>query len=60
MIVEFLAEAKLAGYAAGDNAEKIKLADGAFEIRYGKNNLLYVDRYYGGEPFIGEEILFVD
>ena len=56
MLKEFLVKAKLAAYAS-KTAEKNKLKDGANEFLYREDNLVYRDRYYGFNPFIGEEVV---
>ncbi|MDA3900607.1 MAG: DUF5680 domain-containing protein [Spirochaetes bacterium] len=56
--IKFLTEAKRQTYASGENGVKEILPDGAMIMRYGCNPLTYVDRFFGGEPYIGEEILF--
>lgn len=53
-----LFEAKRNSYAAGSSAKKTKHQDGATEISYQKGDLFYRDKYYGGEPFSGDEMVF--
>jgi hypothetical protein len=59
-LADFLLTAKKNSYAAGDKAVKIKLPDGATEITHERERWKYRDRYYGGEPFCGEEVVFYD
>jgi len=59
-VIDFLARAKTATYAAGSGAAKQKLEDGATLMSLSEDGLLYRDRYYGGEPYIGEELLFAE
>ncbi len=55
---EFLIKAKNKTYASnGEGGEKI-LQDGCKELEYKEKNLYYRDRYYGFNPFIGEEVVF--
>ncbi|HRX15880.1 MAG TPA: DUF5680 domain-containing protein [Spirochaetota bacterium] len=58
--VEFLFKAKRNTYAVGENGVKEPQSDGSTIMRYQNKQLVYVDRFYGGEPYIGEEILFYD
>ncbi|MFW9828343.1 MAG: DUF5680 domain-containing protein [Candidatus Thorarchaeota archaeon] len=54
----FLVKAKTKTYASvGESREKI-LQDGCKELKYSEGNFLYRDRYYGFNPFIGEEVVF--
>jgi hypothetical protein len=55
---DFLVEAKKGTYALGDGAPKKKLDDGSTEIIYQRENYCYRDRYFGGEPYAGEEVVF--
>jgi hypothetical protein len=57
-LAEFLVRAKKNSYSAGDKARKVKLQDGATEITHEEENWKYKDRYYGGEPFCGGEVVF--
>ena len=55
---EFLVKAKLSTYAgSGEGAERI-LKGGAKELTYEEGDFKYVDRYFGFNPFAGEEIVF--
>jgi len=56
---EFLLIAKKSTYA-NENAEEIILGDRAKELIYSEGCLLYRDRYFGGNPFSGEEVVFSD
>lgn len=54
----FLVKAKTKTYASiGERGEKI-LQDGCKELEYSEGNFQYRDRYYGFNPFIGEEVVF--
>ncbi len=55
-LVDFLVQAKIATYANGQGANAV-LADGAKELVYQDGALTYRDRYYGWDPFIGEEVV---
>ncbi|NVM35343.1 MAG: hypothetical protein HWN81_07090 [Candidatus Lokiarchaeota archaeon] len=54
----FLVKAKIETYASiGERGEKI-LQDGCKELEYTEGNFQYHDKYYGFNPFIGEEVVF--
>jgi len=55
---QFLVKAKISTYASsGEGGEKI-LFDGSKELEFKEGNLRYRDRYFGFNPFIGEEVVF--
>jgi len=54
---DFLVKAKVNGYAnKGEGGEVTKLRGGK-ELRYELDGYLYLDLYFGFDPFIGEEIV---
>lgn len=54
---QFLIKAKINTYAAsGEGGEKI-IPDGGKEFEFEEKELKYRDRYFGFDPFIGEEIV---
>ena len=53
---KFLVKAKMNTYA-GDTKAMI-LTDGSKELVFSEGRLFYRDRYFGENPFIGEEIVF--
>ncbi len=55
--INFLIKAKLNTYANG-LAKRIKLEDGSKQLIFEEGDFKYVDRYYGFDSFIGEEIVF--
>lgn len=55
---KFLVKAKIATYASAGEANERTLKDGAKELTYEEDELKYRDRYYGFNPFIGEEIVW--
>jgi len=60
ILEEFLVKAKINTYASsGEGGEKV-LEDGSKELTYEKGNFKYRDRYFGYNPFIGEEIVWKD
>ncbi len=55
---QFLVRAKLAGYAtAGEGGERDS-DDRGKEFRFSDGGLAYRDRYYGFNPFAGEEVVW--
>ena len=54
---QFLVGAKTNTYAAENATERI-LEDGAHELVYENGIFRYRDRYYGFNPFIGEELVW--
>lgn len=57
--LNFLIEAKKNTYASFKMVEKIN-KDDSRELLYEVGKYKYVDRYYGFNPFIGQEIVFKD
>jgi len=58
VLLKFLIKAKQNTYArGGEGGEKI-LADGAKEFSFKENLFYYRDRYYGYNPFAGQEVVF--
>lgn len=57
-LVQFLIEAKLKTYASG--LEGKRLEDGSKELIYENGELRYRDKYFGFNPFIGQEIVFLE
>ncbi len=56
--IEFLVKAKLAGYAtAGEGGERDS-DDRGKEFRFSDGGLTYRDRYFGFNPFAGEELVW--
>lgn len=54
---EFLVRAKISAYAGeGEGGERI-LEDGCRELTYTEGEFTYRDRYYGWDPFAGEEVV---
>lgn len=60
ILEEFLVKAKVNTYASsGEGGERI-LEDGSKELTYEEGDFKYRDRYFGYNPFIGEEIVWKD
>jgi len=58
-LLEFIIEAKKNTYASSRITDKLN-KDGSKELIFEKNSLTYVDRYYGYNPFSGQEVIFKD
>jgi hypothetical protein len=57
-LINFLIKAKVNTYASqGEGGESI-LEDGCKELKFNQDNFRYRDRYFGSNPFIGEEIIW--
>jgi len=55
---KFLVKAKINSYASsGEGGEKV-LPDGSKELEFEEKEFKYRDRYFGFNPFIGEEIVW--
>ena len=57
---KFLVKAKIATYASEGEANERVLEDGAKELTFESDGYNYRDRYYGFNPFVGEEIVWKD
>jgi len=55
---KFLVKAKRSTYASVGEAEEKVLEDSAKELTFEEGIFKYRDRYYGFNPFIGEEVVF--
>jgi len=55
-LITFLVKAKINTYAS--NNKKRTLKDGSKELIYKNINLIYRDKYFGFNPFIGEEVVW--
>ena len=53
---QFLIKAKANSHASG--RAEVTLADGSKELTFAENEFKYRDRYFGFNPFIGEEIIW--
>jgi hypothetical protein len=56
----FILEASRATYASGDKTLQEKQSDGSTTIRFEKGSFKYHDNYFGGEPYGGREVIFLD
>ncbi|QQR82778.1 hypothetical protein IPJ70_01565 [Candidatus Campbellbacteria bacterium] len=57
---KFILEASRATYASGDESLKQKQPDGSTTIRYTNGIYTYHDNYFGGEPYGGREVVFLN
>ncbi len=57
---EFILEASRATYASGDSSIKEKWEDGSTTIRYEDGEYKFHDNYFGGEPYGGREVVFLN
>ena len=55
---KFLVKAKINTYASNGEINERNLEDGTKELTYKEDEFEYRDRYYGFNPFIGEEIIW--
>lgn len=56
----FIFKASQATYASGDESIKKKQPDGSTVIEYASDAYRYHDNYFGGEPYGGREVVFLD
>jgi len=56
-LAQFLVKAKKKTYASEKNTNKKTNGDGSKELVFKEGNFIYKDKYYGTNPFIGEEIV---
>jgi hypothetical protein len=57
-LVQFLLDAKKSTYAGAKGDGKTIAADGSIEFNYSDDVYTYRDRYFGSDPFAGEEVVF--
>lgn len=57
-LAAFLGRAKRNGYAAKALEERSPSRPGAHDVSYRERDYLYLDSYFGGEQFIGEECVW--
>jgi hypothetical protein len=59
-LLRFLGESTRHGYAAGQNASTIREADHSTTIVYESGAWRFHDNYFGGEPYGGRAVVFVN
>lgn len=57
-LVQFLLDAKKSTYAGAKGDGKTIVDDGGIEFNYRDDIYIYRDRYFGSDPFAGEEVVF--
>ncbi|KKT26206.1 MAG: hypothetical protein UW11_C0019G0017 [Parcubacteria group bacterium GW2011_GWA2_43_9b] len=55
---KFLVKAKISTYASSGESEEKLFPDGSKEFEFRKKELKYRDRYFGFNPFLGQEVVF--
>jgi hypothetical protein len=55
---QFIVKAKINAYAGGGAGGESILADGCKELSFQEGDLRYRDRYFGWNPFVGEEVVW--
>jgi hypothetical protein len=58
--IDFLLDAKMHSYAGVGERDETAVEGGGKRLTYRRENYVYVDTYYGNDPFMGEEIVFRD
>lgn len=56
----FIFQASKATYASGNESIKQKEADGSTTLTYENGDYRYHDNYFGGEPYGGREVIFLN
>jgi hypothetical protein len=59
-LLAFLFETSRRGYAAGRDAAKVREVDGSTTIVYAHGDWTFHDNYFGGEPYGGREVVFLN
>jgi hypothetical protein len=58
MLEQFIIEAKAACYMGGKAKEPVSSRPAAHELAYERGPFRYLDAYYGGTDFIGQEVVW--
>jgi len=56
---DFIVRAKAATYI-GSGKESGSCRPGSHDLRFGDGSFLYLDSYFGGADFIGEEVVYIE
>jgi hypothetical protein len=56
----FIFAASRATYASGDESIKVRQPDGSTTIEFTEGDFKFHDNYFGGEPYGGREVVFLD
>jgi hypothetical protein len=54
----FIVTAKAAAYVGGKTEERVLFRPGAHEITFEQQNYRYLDSYFGGTDFLGQEVVW--
>ncbi|PIP27378.1 MAG: hypothetical protein COX30_02205 [Candidatus Moranbacteria bacterium CG23_combo_of_CG06-09_8_20_14_all_39_10] len=57
-LINFILKAKKSTYANAEDDSKKILSDGSKEFTYADGSYSYRDRYFGSDPFTGQEVVF--
>ncbi len=57
---QFIVDSISSSYAMGEKAVKVKEKDGSTTITFTKGRYTLHDNYFGGEPYGGREVVFLD
>lgn len=60
VLEQFIVEAKAACYVGGGRPERRSSRAGSHDIAYHRDHFHYVDSYFGGTDFIGQELVWID
>lgn len=58
MLEEFIVQAKAATYVGGGNKSAISTRKGSHDLTYRQGDWHYIDSYFGGTDFIGQEVVW--
>lgn len=58
LLIDFIIKAKQNTYAKSGEVEEKVLADGSKELVFKEKQFVYRDRYFGFNPFAGQEVVF--
>lgn len=57
-LLKFIVHAKAATYVAGSHPNVPSCRPGSHDLHYSEGELTYLDSYFGGADFIGEEVVY--
>lgn len=58
MLEEFIVQAKSATYVGGGDKSAISTRKGSHDLTYRQGDWHYIDSYFGGTDFIGQEVVW--
>ena len=56
---DFIVRAKAATYI-GDGQRVLSCRSGSHDLKFSDGNFAYLDSYFGGRDFVGEEVVYHD